>query len=143
MVAQAKGEEALLLAFHADQERDQQADAPTVHVLQRTEVQDNGAGTGRGCLRVGVHEHIFSHRGDLAANVHDTGALAHEPHVHRYLNLWHRLPLLLSSRLPALPHVALQVVGFASGAGAPARALVSSGNMLMKSARRVMWKIST
>src|SRR5919202_2388675 len=60
MVAQAKGEEALLLAFHADQQRDQQTDAPAVHVLHRTEVQDNGAGTGRGCLRVGIHEHIFS-----------------------------------------------------------------------------------
>src|SRR5579884_585464 len=55
VVAETAGQETLLGAVDADQQRDQEADATTVHVLEVVEVEDDDAGpiVGREGVRIG------------------------------------------------------------------------------------------
>src|SRR5215216_7788926 len=154
VLAETVGEEPLLLAVDADEQRDQEPYAATVHVLEALEVQDDRADPPVAGLAVGLHEHAFGERGEIALYVYDANVVAHLAHVHRYLCLGH-----VDTPLPVYPLYLLVLAAqglqragqilFVSPSAlhqetdASLRALSSSGKTPTKSERRVISKIST
>src|SRR5918995_368611 len=100
VVAEAVGEEPLLLAVDADEQRDQEPYAATVHVLEALEVQYDGARLSVTSLVVGVHQNVLGECRELSLDVYDTHLLADLPDVHVCLCLGHAGP----PRSPYLPY---------------------------------------
>src|ERR671910_3103330 len=75
VVAEAVGEEPLLLAVDADEQRDQEPYAATVHVLEALEVQDDRADPPVAGLAVSVHQDALGERGELTLHVDDAHAV--------------------------------------------------------------------
>src|ERR687897_3314577 len=95
VLGEAVGEEPLLLAVDADEQRDQEPDAATVHVLEALEVQYDGARLAVTSLVVGVHQNVLGECRELSLDVYDTHLLADLPDVHLYLCLGHAAPPIL------------------------------------------------
>src|SRR5215203_248726 len=91
VVGEAVGEEPLFLAVDADEQRDQEPDAATVHVLQALEVQDYRSHAPVAGLVVGVHQDALGEGGELALDVDDAHFIAYPAHLHRDLCLGHVL----------------------------------------------------
>src|SRR4051794_29404959 len=127
VLGQAVGAQLLVGTLGADEQRDQQADAAAVHVVQAGEVQDDPAGLLRARLAVGVHELVLARRRDVALELDDRHRAPRGPDV--CVELGARHGLSPSGRT----HVA---------AGTSPTALGSSSWMWMKSDSRVTEKIS-
>src|ERR687897_1939357 len=95
VLAETVGQEPLLLAVDADEQRDQEPDAATVHVLEALKVQDDRARLSVTSLVVGVHQNVLGECRELSLDVYDTHLLADLPDVHLYLCLGHVAPPFL------------------------------------------------
>src|SRR5918998_2611059 len=145
VVAEAVGQQLLLFAVDADEQRNQETDAATVHILEVLEVQDDRTYLPIAGLVVGVHQHVLGERGELPLHVYDAGLLACAPDVHLDLGFGHfyppcpvHLPRSLVLAAQALERAARRFVPPPQDTEAPVTALSSSGKTLIKSERRVM-----
>jgi hypothetical protein len=93
VVAQPIGKQALFLAIDADQKRNNQADAATVHILQVAEIEQNSTRGSCAGSCIGVYEQLFRRCSKFALNVDNAGYIIDCASLHGNLRLCHGFPV--------------------------------------------------
>ena len=88
VVAEAAGGQALALPLDAHEQRHEEADATTVHVVEAAEVEHDRLRAGRAGGRVGLHERALAGRGHVARDDDGGDGRRERPDVDRAWSRW-------------------------------------------------------
>jgi hypothetical protein len=81
MVAEADRSQALALPLNSHEERHEEADATTVHVVEAGEVEHDRLGAGGACRRVRIHQGTFAGGCHVAPDDDGAGGRGERPHI--------------------------------------------------------------
>src|SRR5690348_583215 len=117
MFTQSVGQHTLFLTIHADEQRNQQTNATTVHILQSTEAQTDIMGSSSASLCISCCQYAFRKGCDFSLNVNNAGCRIYLANVHDHCRLGHSISPYVSVSQGNSLSVRAQFIAPATSAG--------------------------